>query len=56
MMRQGKTQDDLQSIIDMTPMKRLGNPDDIADTVIFLLSQQGGWINGQTIHCNGGIA
>lgn len=56
MMRQGKTQDDIQSIIDMTPIKRLGNPEDIADTVVFLLSQQGGWINGQTIHCNGGIA
>ncbi|MEH2255291.1 glucose 1-dehydrogenase [Nostoc sp.] len=54
-MRQGKTQDDIQSIIDKTPMKRLGNPEDIADTVVFLLSQQGGWINGQTIHCNGGL-
>jgi 3-oxoacyl-[acyl-carrier protein] reductase len=56
MMRQGKTQEDIQSLIEMTPLKRLGRPEDIADAVVFLLSEQGGWINGQIIHCNGGIA
>ncbi len=56
MMRQGKDQEDLQAIVDMTPLKRLGRPEDIANAVVFLLSDQGGWINGQIIHCNGGIA
>jgi 3-oxoacyl-[acyl-carrier protein] reductase len=55
MMRQGKTQEEIQGIIDTTPLKRLGHPEDIANTVVFLLTDQGGWINGQIIHCNGGI-
>ena len=55
MFRHGKTQEDIQSIIDMTPLGRLGQPEDIANTVMFLLSDQGGWINGQVIHCNGGM-
>lgn len=56
MFRYGKTQEDIQSIIDMTPLGRLGQPEDIANTVMFLLSDQGGWINGQVIHCNGGLS
>lgn len=55
MFRHGKTQEDIQSIIDTTPLGRIGQPEDIANTVMFLLSDQGGWINGQVIHCNGGI-
>lgn len=55
MMRQGKASEEIQGIIDTTPLKRLGNPEDIANTVVFLLTDQGGWINGQIIHCNGGI-
>lgn len=55
MMRQGKEQNDIQSIINMTPLGRIGQPEDIANTVMFLLSDQGGWINGQVIHSNGGI-
>jgi 3-oxoacyl-[acyl-carrier protein] reductase len=55
MMRQGKGEEEIQQIIDMTPLKRVGQPQDIANTVVFLLSDQGGWINGQIIHCNGGI-
>lgn len=55
MMHQGKTDEDLQAIIDATPLGRLGDPEDIANAVVFLLSPQGSWINGQIIHCNGGI-
>jgi NAD(P)-dependent dehydrogenase (short-subunit alcohol dehydrogenase family) len=34
---------------------RLGKPEDIAGAVVFLMSQEGEWINGQTISVNGGI-
>ena len=54
MFRYGKTQEDIESIVDMTPLGRLGQPEDIANTVMFLCNQ-GGWINGQVIHCNGGM-
>jgi NAD(P)-dependent dehydrogenase (short-subunit alcohol dehydrogenase family) len=33
----------------------LGKPEDIAGAVVFLMSQEGEWINGQTISVNGGI-
>lgn len=38
----------------MQPSGRLGTADDVANLVRFLLSQRGGWINGQLIHSNGG--
>lgn len=41
---------------DATPAGRLGTPDDIANTVRFLLSPEGSWINGQLLKVNGGFA
>jgi len=37
------------------PTGRLGTPQDTADLVRFLLSEQGGWINGQLLFSNGGF-
>lgn len=37
------------------PMKRLGDVDDIADSVIFLASDGAKYITGETIHVNGGM-
>ncbi len=39
----------------MTPAGRLGTPEDTANLVRFLLSEQGGWVNGQLLHSNGGF-
>ena len=36
-------------------VKRLGVPEDIANAVRFLVSEDSGWISGQAIHVNGGI-
>jgi 3-oxoacyl-[acyl-carrier protein] reductase len=38
-----------------TPAGRLGTPQDTADLVRFLLSDQGSWINGQVLYSNGGF-
>ncbi|OLZ61295.1 hypothetical protein AV521_43860 [Streptomyces sp. IMTB 2501] len=38
-----------------TPMGRIGSPEDIASVVGFLLSDAGGWINGQTVSVDGGL-
>jgi len=38
-----------------TPAGRLGTAEDTADLVRFLLSDQGGWINGQVLYSNGGF-
>ena len=38
-----------------TPAGRLGTPEDTADLVRFLLSDQGSWVNGQVLHSDGGF-
>ena len=42
-------------IISKIPSARLGEPDDIANAVIFLSSDQSNYINGETLHVNGGM-
>ena len=43
------------SIISKIPSSRLGEPDDIANAVLFLASNQSDYINGETLHVNGGM-
>ena len=38
------------------PLARLGQPDDIADIVVFLLGQGSRWITGQTLLADGGAS
>ena len=44
------------TILERIPMKKFGNPEDIAKTVGFLCSDNANYITGQTIHVNGGLA
>lgn len=44
-----------ETLIDATPMKRLGTPAEIAAVVAFLCSDWAGYITGETIHVNGGL-
>ncbi len=44
-----------ESIISKIPSSRLGEPDDIANAVLFLSSNQSNYINGETLHVNGGM-
>jgi 3-oxoacyl-[acyl-carrier protein] reductase len=37
------------------PMARMGKPEDIANSVLFLASREAGYITGQTLHVNGGL-
>ncbi len=39
----------------MSPLERLGTPEDIAAVVAFLAGPDGGWVNGQTLRANGGV-
>ena len=43
------------AIIAKIPSNRLGKPEDIANAVIFLSSDNSNYINGETIHVNGGM-
>ena len=42
-------------IVSKIPSARLGEPEDIANAVLFLCSDQSSYINGETIHVNGGM-
>ena len=44
-----------ESIISKIPSARLGDPNDIANAVLFLCSNQSDYINGETLHVNGGM-
>lgn len=44
-----------ERLIQQVPVGRLGNTDDIAQAVLFLVSPQAGYITGETLHVNGGM-
>jgi len=52
----GKTEEQVQTFAKMPPLQRLGQPDDIASVVAFLAGPDAGWINGQILRANGGLA
>ncbi|CCV13959.1 SDR family oxidoreductase [Mesorhizobium sp. STM 4661] len=45
----------LRGIPEQTPLRRLGQPEDIANVIALLCSQDGAWIDGQNVFANGGI-
>lgn len=52
----GKTTVDVERLASLAPQRRIGLPGDIADAVAVLVSREAGWINGQVVRVNGGIA
>ncbi len=45
-----------KTLIEKIPSKKLGLPQDVASACIFLASDEASYINGSTIHVNGGLA
>lgn len=45
-----------EAILGAIPMKRMGTGAEIASAVLFLASAEAGYVTGQTIHVNGGMA
>ena len=52
----GKSDELVAQFAEMPPLERLGQPDDIASIVAFLAGPDAGWINGQILRANGGVA
>jgi 3-oxoacyl-[acyl-carrier protein] reductase len=52
----GKSADQLDFFAKQSAFGRLGRPDDIADVVAFLASDEARWISGQNIRANGALA
>ena len=44
-----------ENIVSKIPANRLGKPEDVANAVFFLASSSSDYINGETIHVNGGL-
>ena len=44
-----------KTLIGMTPLGRIGTPLDIARVVVFLASEDSGWLTGEIIHATGGL-
>ena len=53
--RAGKTEEDIQRMAAMSSLGRIGEVEDIAQIVLFLVSDEAQWITGQDIGANGGI-
>ena len=49
------TMEQKKEIIKLIPLKRFGKPEEIAKIASFLISDDGSYITGQTIHINGGL-
>ena len=45
---------DRDAVAASIPLKRLATPEDIADPILFLLSEHARYITGQTLYVNGG--
>ena len=45
-----------EAILKAVPAARLGTPEDIAAACVYLASSEGGYVTGQTLHVNGGMA
>lgn len=50
----GKTDEQIEAIRQMNSFGRIGEPDDIANAIEFLVSDKAQWITGQTLRINGG--
>ncbi len=50
-----KTEEQIAQTKKMNPLGRLGEPEDIARAVSFLVGPDGGWVNGQVLRANGGV-
>lgn len=51
----GKTEDVKQRMAAMSPFNRIGRPEEVAEVVRFLASEQASWVQGQVVQPNGGM-
>ncbi|MGC8537148.1 MAG: SDR family oxidoreductase [Rhizomicrobium sp.] len=52
----GKSPELVQTLAQGAPLGRLGAPEDIANVIAMIAGSDAGWVNGQTIFANGGVA
>ncbi len=55
MQHRDNTAQNVQAIIDACPLKRIGQPEEIASVAVFVTSDHGSFISGATLNVSGGI-
>ena len=56
MFYKGKSEQMLKFITGLSPMGRIGTPEEIAEAVVWLSGGKSGWVTGQVLRANGGMA
>lgn len=54
-MNNNLTQEEKDEFAEITPLKRLGKTEDVANAVVFLASEKSSFITGQTLYVDGGL-
>jgi 3-oxoacyl-[acyl-carrier protein] reductase len=54
MIRGGRTPEELQKFVDSLPLKRLADPQEIAQSVVFLASDESKFVTGVALFVDGG--
>jgi NAD(P)-dependent dehydrogenase (short-subunit alcohol dehydrogenase family) len=49
------TPEKTEAIKNKNPLKKIGSPEEIAEAIMFLLSNQSSWITGQVLAVDGGM-
>jgi 3-oxoacyl-[acyl-carrier protein] reductase len=55
MLRANNSPEALEVMRTMSPLRRLGTPDEVAAVVAFLAGPDGGWVTGQNLNASGGV-
>lgn len=53
--RAGKTEEAKQRSAGMSPLNRIGTPEEVAEVVAFLVSAKASWVDGQIVQANGAL-
>ena len=54
MPRKSMTPESLEAMIEATPMRRIGQPEEMASIIRFLLSEESSYMTGQSVAASGG--
>ena len=56
MLEANMDQQGIDQVASQTPLRRVGTPEDVAEAVLFLASDQAAWITGQIVQSSGGLS